>query len=76
MQDERVDVPEATGMEVGVAPGPQPGTVQVVVSGEIDFDNVPFLREVLLATLVSHRAALLVDPERVTFCDCGGLNTP
>lgn len=36
VQDERVDVPEAPDMEVGVAPGPRPGTVQVVVSGEIE----------------------------------------
>ncbi len=62
-------------MEVGVIPGSQPGTVQVVVSGEIDFENATCLREVLLAALLSHRATLLVDLERVTFCDCAGLNT-
>ncbi|MFB7257500.1 STAS domain-containing protein [Streptomyces nojiriensis] len=65
----------AAGLEVGVTSGPEPGTVQVVVSGEIDFDNATFLRRALLAALVSHRATLLVDLERVTFCDCAGLNT-
>ncbi|MEU4353146.1 STAS domain-containing protein [Streptomyces virginiae] len=75
LSEHRPCAPEAPGMEVGVVPGPQPGTVQVVVRGEIDFDNATFLREVLLAALVSHRATLLVDLQRVTFCDCAGLNT-
>ncbi|MFI7174962.1 MULTISPECIES: STAS domain-containing protein [Streptomyces] len=75
VQDERVDSPETAGMEVGVAAGPRPGTVQVVVTGEIDFDNATVLREVLLAALVSHRTTLLIDLGRVTFCDCAGLNT-
>ncbi|WP_328965389.1 STAS domain-containing protein [Streptomyces virginiae] len=75
VQDERVDIPEVAGLEIGVAPGPRPGTVRVAVSGEIDFDNAMFLREALLAALFSHRATLLVDLERVTFCDCAGLNT-
>ncbi|MFG2487643.1 MULTISPECIES: STAS domain-containing protein [Streptomyces] len=74
MSDRRPRLPEATGLEVGVVPGPRPGTVEVVVSGEIDFENAAVLREVLLAALVSHRTALLVDLERVTFCDCAGLN--
>ncbi|MEV7443137.1 STAS domain-containing protein [Streptomyces sp. NPDC091204] len=67
--------PEAPGMEVGVVPDSQPGTVRVLVSGELDFDNATLLGEVLLAALVSHRATLLVDLEQVTFCDCAGLNT-
>ncbi|MGW3322278.1 STAS domain-containing protein [Streptomyces virginiae] len=74
VQDELRSIPEAAELEVGVTPGPRPGTVQVVVSGEIDFDNAMFLRRALLAALVSHRATLLVDLERVTFCDCAGLN--
>ncbi|WP_051838296.1 STAS domain-containing protein [Streptomyces sp. NRRL F-2580] len=75
VSDHRPSLPEAAGLEVGVMPGPQPGTVQVVVSGEVDFDNATLLRQVLLAALVSHRATLLVDLERVTFCDCAGLGT-
>ncbi|MFA7761754.1 STAS domain-containing protein [Streptomyces sp. NPDC048723] len=75
VQDERPDIPEAAGLEVGVTPAPQPGTVQIVVSGEIDFDNATFLQNALLAALFSHRATLLVDLQRVTFCDCAGLNT-
>ncbi|MFF2788958.1 STAS domain-containing protein [Streptomyces sp. NPDC058049] len=74
VQGERPDIPGAAGLEVGVTPGPLPGTVQIVVIGEIDFDNATFLREALLAALFSHRATLLVDLERVTFCDCAGLN--
>ncbi|MFB6999280.1 STAS domain-containing protein [Streptomyces virginiae] len=74
MSDRRVGTPEATRLEVGVVPGPRAGTVRVVVSGEIDLEDAALLRKVLLAALVSHRAALLVDLERVTFCDCAGLN--
>ncbi|GHI74633.1 STAS domain-containing protein [Streptomyces spororaveus] len=75
VQDERPDLPVTAGLEVGVTPGPLPGTVRVVVSSEIDFDNATFLNEALLAAFFSHRATLLVDLERVTFCDCAGLNT-
>ncbi|WP_060180797.1 MULTISPECIES: STAS domain-containing protein [unclassified Streptomyces] len=67
--------PQEAGLEVAVAPGPRSGTVQVVVSGEIDLDNAVFLRQVLLTALVSHRGTLLVDLDRVAFCDCAGLNT-
>ncbi|MER5567205.1 STAS domain-containing protein [Streptomyces goshikiensis] len=70
----RLRPPETANLEAGVVPGSRPGTVRVVVSGEIDFDNAASLREVLLTALVSHRAMLLVDLERVTFCDCAGLN--
>lgn len=75
VSDRRICPPEATGLEVGVVPDPRAGTVQVVVSGEIDLDNAAFLGQVLLTALVSHRGALLVDLEQVTFCDCAGLNT-
>ncbi|MFE2167747.1 STAS domain-containing protein [Streptomyces sp. NPDC059447] len=75
MSARRIRPPEATGLEVGVVPDPRAGTVQVVVSGEIDLDNAAFVRQVLLTALVSHRGTLLVDLERVTFCDCAGLNT-
>ncbi|MGW3060749.1 STAS domain-containing protein [Streptomyces goshikiensis] len=70
----RLHPPEAANLEAGVVPGSRTGTVRVVVSGEIDFDNTASLREVLLTALVSHRAMLLVDLESVTFCDCAGLN--
>ncbi|GHD82233.1 hypothetical protein GCM10010336_69310 [Streptomyces goshikiensis] len=72
----RLRPPEAANLEAGVVLGSRPGTVRVVVSGEIDFDNPASLSEVLLTALVSHRAMLLVDLERVTFCDCAGLNRP
>ncbi|MFF3674547.1 STAS domain-containing protein [Streptomyces sp. NPDC002120] len=74
MSDHRLRPPEAPGMEARVISGSQPGTVRVLVSGEIDFDNATLLGEVLLAALASHRATLLVDLEQVTFCDCAGLN--
>ncbi|MFD7558844.1 STAS domain-containing protein [Streptomyces sp. NPDC059835] len=75
VSDRRIGPPEATGLEIGVVPDPRAGTVQVVVSGEINLDNAALLRRVLLTALVSHRGTLLVDLERVTFCDCAGLNT-
>ncbi|MGW6617284.1 STAS domain-containing protein [Streptomyces erythrochromogenes] len=75
VSDRSISLPEEARLEVGVVPGPRAGTVRVVVSGEIDFDNAAFLRRVLLTALVAHCGALLVDLERVTFCDCAGLNT-
>ncbi|MER7759695.1 STAS domain-containing protein [Streptomyces sp. NPDC097619] len=64
----------ASGLDVAVVPGPRPGTVSVLVGGEITHDSAPFLLQDLLAALVAHRAVLLVDLTWVTFCDCAGLN--
>ncbi|WP_051893341.1 STAS domain-containing protein [Streptomyces erythrochromogenes] len=75
VSDRRLRPPEEVGLEIEVIPGPQPGTVQVVARGEIDFHNATFLRQVLLAAVVSHRATILLDLQGVAFCDCAGLNT-
>ncbi|MFC9824484.1 STAS domain-containing protein [Streptomyces erythrochromogenes] len=74
MYEDLSDTLEAVALEVDVTPGPQPGTVTVRESGEIDFDNAATLRTALLAALDSDRGTLLVDMSRVTFCDCAGLH--
>ncbi|MFE9559966.1 hypothetical protein ACFYM0_02485 [Streptomyces sp. NPDC006487] len=51
MYEDRLDT-TADGLEIGVTPGLQPGTVHVCVSGEIDFDSAAVLRRTLLAARV------------------------
>ncbi|MFD4243982.1 STAS domain-containing protein [Streptomyces sp. NPDC058525] len=61
------------GLEVSVAPG-LPGRAHVTVSGEIDLDNAPILREAVLTAVACYRTGVTVDLRQVTFCDCAGLN--
>ncbi|MFE4632904.1 STAS domain-containing protein [Streptomyces sp. NPDC056773] len=68
-----LDTSTADGLEIGVEAGP-PGTVRVCVSGEIDLQNAAALRDTLLIALAAHRGDLLLDLERVSFCDCSALN--
>lgn len=74
MYGERLGATTVEGLEIGVTPGPPPGTVHVCVSGEIDLHNAAALRETLLIALTSHRGNLLLDLQQVGFCDCAGLN--
>ncbi|WP_031153644.1 STAS domain-containing protein [Streptomyces erythrochromogenes] len=76
MYQDRSDTLEAVAVEVDVTPGPQPGTVTVRESGEIDFDNAATLRTALLAALVSDRGTLLVDMSRVTFSPAAACASP
>ncbi|MFD3327512.1 STAS domain-containing protein [Streptomyces sp. NPDC058701] len=74
VHDDRPGTPAGSALDIGVTPGPQPGTVHLCVSGEIDFDNAALLRETLLIALKSYRGTLCLDLSQVTFCDCAGLN--
>ncbi|MCF3179956.1 anti-sigma factor antagonist [Streptomyces polychromogenes] len=53
-------------------PGPQ--RVLAQVSGEIDMDQAPALREELTAALAACRTGLDIDLAGVTFCDSSGLH--
>ncbi|MFJ4478913.1 STAS domain-containing protein [Streptomyces xanthochromogenes] len=61
-------------LEVDVAPGFDPATVEVRVRGEIDARSADVLHETLLTALTSYRATLLVDLGQVTGCDRNGLD--
>ncbi|MFD8019135.1 STAS domain-containing protein [Streptomyces lavendulae] len=74
MYADRLDTAAADRLKIHVTPGPSPGTVNVCVSGEIDFDNAAVLRATLVVALTSQRTSLLMDLSRVAFCDCAGLN--
>ncbi|KJY28552.1 STAS domain-containing protein [Streptomyces katrae] len=57
---------------VVVEPGPE--RVLAQVSGEIDMDQAPALRQELTAALAASRAGLDIDMAGVTFCDSSGLH--
>ncbi|HEV8275618.1 MAG TPA: STAS domain-containing protein [Streptosporangiaceae bacterium] len=50
----------------------EPGYTIVTVAGELDIATVPQLREHLVALLAGHRP-LVIDLDRVSFCDATGL---
>ena len=67
-------VPGGTGTEgvyVAVCPG-VPLTVEI--SGEIDVQSAPGLRDELLRVIRRHGAQLALDLTGVTFMDCAGIN--
>jgi anti-anti-sigma factor len=47
----------------------------VTISGEIDIQSGPHLRDQLLRTMRRHGARLSLDLTGVTFIDCAGINT-
>ncbi|MDJ0386208.1 STAS domain-containing protein [Streptomyces sp. G-G2] len=49
------------------------GATVVVLTGEIDYDRAPDVRDALLSALGSSPCVVL-DLSGVTFCDCSGLN--
>lgn len=60
---------ETAWLDVSVQPGPV-----VRISGEIDMQSSPQLREQLLVIIRRHGARLTLDLTGVTFIDCGGIN--
>jgi anti-sigma B factor antagonist len=50
----------------------EPGYTTVTVAGELDVATAPQLREHLVALLAGHRP-LVIDLDRVSFCDATGL---
>ncbi|TKA11185.1 STAS domain-containing protein [Actinacidiphila oryziradicis] len=47
----------------------------ITLSGEIDLDSAPLMRETLGQCLLDGIRTIDVDVTSVTFCDCSGLNT-
>jgi anti-anti-sigma factor len=60
---------ETAWLDVSVQPGPV-----VRISGEIDMQSGPQLREQLLVIIRCHGARLTLDLTGVTFIDCAGIN--
>jgi anti-anti-sigma factor len=66
---ERTGSPETASLDVSVRPGPI-----VTISGEIDIQSGPQLRDQLLSIIRRHSARLVLDLTGVTFIDCAGIN--
>ena len=69
MTTDRTGSPDTESLEVSV----QPGAI-VAVSGEIDIQSGPQLRDRLLGIIRRHGARLALDLSGVTFIDCAGIN--
>ena len=69
MTSEHADSLETASLDIGVRPGPV-----VTISGEIDTQSGPQLRDQLLSAIRRHGARLALDLSDVTFIDCAGIN--
>ena len=69
MTTDRTGSPDTESLEVSVRPG-----AIVAVSGEIDIQSGPQLRDRLLGIIRRHGARLALDLSGVTFIDCAGIN--
>jgi anti-anti-sigma factor len=69
MTSELADSLEMASLDISILPGPV-----VTVSGEIDIESGPQLRDQLLCTIRRHGARLALDLNGVTFIDCAGIN--
>jgi anti-anti-sigma factor len=69
MTSERTGGPETASLDISIRPGPV-----VTVSGEIDIQSGPELRDQLLRVIRRHGARLALDLADVTFIDCAGIN--
>ena len=69
MTSEHADSPETASLDISIWPGPV-----VTVSGEIDIQSGPQLRDQLLCAMRLHGARLALDLTGVTFMDCAGIN--
>jgi anti-sigma B factor antagonist len=56
-------------LDISIRPGPV-----VTISGEIDIQSGPQLRDRLLGIIRRHGARLALDLSGVTFIDCAGIN--
>jgi len=61
--------PDGESLDVSIRPGPV-----VAVTGEIDIQSGPELRDQLLGIIRRHGARLALDLSGVTFIDCAGIN--
>jgi anti-anti-sigma factor len=69
MTSESTGSPEKASLDVSIRPGPV-----VTISGEIDIQSGPQLRDQLLGIIRRHGAGLALDLTGVTFIDCAGIN--
>jgi anti-anti-sigma factor len=69
MTSELADSLETASLDISIWPGPV-----VTISGEIDIQSGPQLRDQLLCTIRRHGARLSLDLSGVTFIDCAGIN--
>jgi anti-sigma B factor antagonist len=61
--------PETASLDVSIRPGPI-----VTISGEIDIQSSPQLRDKLLCVIRRHGSGIALDLNDVTFIDCAGVN--
>ena len=69
MTSERTGSPETEALDIRIRPGPV-----VTISGEIDIQSSPQLRDQLLRIIRRHGARLALDLSGVTFMDCADIN--
>ncbi|HMD92055.1 MAG TPA: STAS domain-containing protein [Trebonia sp.] len=69
MTSERTGGPETASLDISIQAGPV-----VTISGEIDIQSGPQLRDQLLRIIRRHGARLALDLTGVTFIDCAGIN--
>lgn len=69
MTSESTGSPEPASLDVSILPGPV-----VTISGEIDIQSGPQLRDQLLGIIRRHGGQLALDLTGVTFIDCAGIS--
>jgi anti-sigma B factor antagonist len=69
MASEHAGSPETASLDISIRPG-----AVVTISGEIDIQSGPQLRDQLLRIIRRHGARLALDLTGVTFIDCAGIN--
>jgi anti-sigma B factor antagonist len=69
MASEHAGGPETASLDISIRPGPV-----VTISGEIDIQSGPQLRDQLLRVIRRQGARLALDLTGVTFIDCAGIN--
>lgn len=69
MTSENPGFPDTESLDVTIKPGPI-----VAVSGEIDIQSGPQLRDQLLGIIRRHGTRLALDLSGVTFIDCAGIS--
>jgi anti-anti-sigma factor len=69
MSSDHAGSPEPTRLGITVRPGPL-----VTISGEVDLESGPSLRDQLLRVIRRQGARLALDLSGVTFIDCAGIN--
>ena len=69
MTSEHTGSPETASLDISIRPGPV-----VTISGEIDIQSGPQLRDQLMSIIRRRGARLALDLTGVTFIDCAGIS--